>query len=328
MRLTVERCRGFHPLKAGVARKCGIYNRCCAGEVDLERIDGVEACFVPCICRGSGEDFEMNMKVIYEVARYSGPGEDATLLERVQLIAVEGVLRVRDRAGNETVCVGMDIGVQIGSTPALREIRAGQESRITCGADIAAQMPFLLVPVPEGEDFSECFASVNGDSWTAYPTVDSEYVLVPGWDPYEAPSMNPCWAEFRVGEGEWNPLIGDTSIGLVTPGVAVEYARYDHGGMGGSSAVAIRRFDDFTTLFVDWMVNNEVLVQLWGGDTAPPLTAVDLFSAAAAAADRQGGWDSEMDEDESESDEDEEAAERMYYGETSSFICRMRSSVR
>ena len=166
---------------------------------------------------------------------------------------------------------------------------------------------------PEGEDFSECFAKVNGDSWTVYPTVDSEYALLPGGDPYEGPSMNPCWAEFRVGEGEWNPLIGDTTIGLLSPGVAVEYARYDHGGIDWSSAVAIRRFDDFTTLFVDWMVNNEVLVQLWGGDTAPPLTAVELFSAAAAAADRQGGWDAEMDEDESESEEGEEAAERMYY---------------
>ena len=89
----------------------------------------------------------MSTTVTYEVARYSGVGDGATLLERVQLIAVEGVLRVRDTAGNEAVCVGTDVGVQIGSTPALREIRAGQEARITCGADIAAQMPFLLVPV-------------------------------------------------------------------------------------------------------------------------------------------------------------------------------------
>ena len=76
----------------------------------------------------------MSSTVIYEVARYSGPGDGATLLESVQLIAVEGVLRVRDSGGSETVCVGADVGVEIGSTPALREVRAGQEARITCRA--------------------------------------------------------------------------------------------------------------------------------------------------------------------------------------------------
>lgn len=255
----------------------------------------------------------MGSTVIYEVARYSGPGEGATLLESVQLIAVEGVLRVRDSGANETVCVGADVGVEIGSTPALREIRAGQEARITCSAGIAAEMPFLLVPVGDGEDFSECFASVNGDSWAAYQTVDSERVLVPGEDPSEVPTMSPCWAESQVGEGEWNPLIGDTSIGFLSPGVAVEYAHYDHGGIDPSSAVAIRRFDDFTAFFVDWMVNNEVLAQLWGGGTAPPLTAVELFSAAAAAADRQWRWDSEMNGDEDEPDEDDEAESVQYW---------------
>lgn len=259
----------------------------------------------------------VSMEAAYEVFRYSGPGDDATLIERVQLIAIEGALQMRDSAGNETVCVSVDISAEIGSTPALREIRAGQEARITCGEDVAAQLPFLLVPVADDEDFSECFASVNGESWTAYPTVDSGNVLLPGGDVYEAPLMDPCWAEFRVGEGEWNPLIGDTAIGLVTPGVAVEYARYDHGGTDTSFAVAIYRFDDLTSLFVDWMMNNDALLQLWGGDTVPPLNAGDLFSTAAVAANRESRWNAETDDDDSDSDgdddEDEEAAEPMPY---------------
>lgn len=172
----------------------------------------------------------MSPSVIYEIARCSGPGDGATMLERVQLISVDGVMQLRDTEGNETPCEGDDIGAVIASTPALREVRYGQEARITCDADIAAQLPFLLIPASNGGDFSECFADVNGHSWAAYPTVDMDHVMLPGGDPQEEPDMNPCWAEFRVEEGEWNPLFGDTLIGLVAPGVAVEYARYDHGG--------------------------------------------------------------------------------------------------
>lgn len=65
-------------------------------------------------------------------------------------------------------------------------------------------------------------------------------------------------------------------------------------------------------LFVDWVLNTEVLEQLWEGDSAPPLPTVRLFAAAAAAADHRGYWDAEMDEDESETDEDHES-EGMWY---------------
>ena len=130
--------------------------------------------------------------------------------------------------------------------------------------------------------------------------------MLPGGDSDEGPDMSPCWAEHRFEEGEWNPLIGHTSIGLATPGVAVEYGRYDHGGIGGGSAVAIRPFDDFATVFVDWLVNGEVLAGLWDGDSAPYSPTVRLFADAAAAADHQGYWNAEMDEDEAETDEDDE----------------------
>ncbi|WP_197379981.1 hypothetical protein [Mycolicibacterium mengxianglii] len=208
-------------------------------------------------------------------------------------------------AGSEIVCTGRDVASTIGSTPALREIRAGQQARITCGSEIEAQLPFLLVPVFGDDDYAECLADVNGGSWAVYPTVDGDYVVIPGGDSFDEPDMNPCWAEFEVVEGEWNPLVGYTSIGLLRPGIAIEYARYDHGGIGINSGtvVTVNRIDDFAVVFVAWL-RDSVLGQLWGGDTAPPLNAADLFAEAAGAADRKARWDSELDvEVDAENDE-------------------------
>lgn len=250
--------------------------------------------------------------VVYEIARFDGHEDSATLLERMQLVLANGALRVRDTAGSEELCTGDDVASIIGSTPALREIRAGQEARITCGPEIEGQLPFLLVPVFADDDYAECLANVNRHGWAVYPTVDGDHVVIPGGDPFAEPDMVTLWAEFQVGQGEWNPLIGNTSIGLLSAGVAIEYAAYDHGGIGGSSAVAICRFDDFASIFIDWLLQSEVLVQLWGGDSSPPLGAADLFSEAATAADRASRWDSDMDVD-LDSDEDEEVAESMVY---------------
>lgn len=237
----------------------------------------------------------MGMTVEYEIARFDGEGDDAALLERMQLVHVEGQLKVRDFAGSEIDCTGRDVSSIIGSTPALREISTGQKARITCRPEIEAQLPFLLTPVFEDDGYDECLANVNGESWVVYPTVDGDYVVIPGGDSFDEPDMKPCWAEFEVIEGEWNPLAGYTSTGLLRPGIAVEYARYDHGGMGSNSVVAVHRIDNFAVVFVDWLQHSDVLGQLWGGDTAPPLNAAGLFAEATAAADRKARWSSDMD---------------------------------
>jgi hypothetical protein len=248
--------------------------------------------------------------VVYEIARYDSGKDGAPLLERVQLLSVDGVLRLRDAGGSETPCEGADIAAVISSTPSLREIRAGEAVRISCPPEIAAQLPLVLEPVRDGGDCIDRYAKVDGADWMASPTLDEDYVMLPGWDVGYGPDMSPCWAEhtFEEGESHQNPLIGHTSIGLATPGVVVEYGSYDHGGFGGSSAVAIRPFDDFATVFVDWLVNWEVLASLWGGDSAPYSPAVRLFADAAAAANHRGYWDTEMDEDEDEDKEDEGAS--------------------
>jgi hypothetical protein len=252
----------------------------------------------------------MGETVVYEIARYDGWEDGAELVDRIQLVSIDGVLKLRDASGGETACAGDDAVAVISSTPALREIREGQEARITCVPEIVGRLPFVLEPLMEGDDTENLSAIVNGEQWSAYRTEDEEFAVLPAWDS-DRPSMDPCWAEFQVGEGENNPLIGWTSIGLAMPGVAVEYALYDHGGLGSESAVKIRPFDDFATVFADWLLNIEVLRGLWGGDSSPYSPSVESFEAAAAAADRKASWSTE-DDDDDEPDEDEEDEEVDY----------------
>lgn len=253
----------------------------------------------------------MSADVAYEIARFGGDGHDAPL-ERLQLRLVDGLVRIRDIDGTETRCAATDIEAAICSTPSLREIRAGQTAQISCRPGIAAKLPLLLEPVPDGEDASECYAEVNGESWAAYATLDGDYVMLAGYADDE-PEMSPLWAEQGVVEGEWNPLLGYTSIGLATPSVAVEYARYDHGGIGGGCAVAVTPFDDFVSVFVDWLLNGRVLAGLWEGDSLPYSPTVRLFADASAAADKKGRWNNELDRDDQgegedgDDDRDEEA---------------------
>ncbi|RUP04852.1 MAG: hypothetical protein EKK34_10785 [Mycobacterium sp.] len=190
----------------------------------------------------------MSANVVYEIALYGSEKDNAPLLERVQLLSTGGVLRLHDHTGIETPCEGLDIAIAISSTASLWEVRAGENVRISCTPEIAAQLPFVLKPLLDGEDCSEHGAEVDGTDWIAYPTIDGDYVMLPGCDPTEGPYMSPCWAEHVFEVGESNPLIGYTSTGLATPAVVVDFGRYDHGGFGGGSAVSITPFDDFATV--------------------------------------------------------------------------------
>ena len=246
--------------------------------------------------------------VVYEIARYDGCENDAELIDRVQLVAIGSVLILRDSAGNDTPLEGDDVGAVISSTPALREIREGQDARITCSPEIVGQLPFVLEPVMESDDTENLSAKVNGNQWNAFRTESEDFAMLPGWDPGDRPDMNPCWAEFHVEEGENNPLQGWTSIGLAMPGVAVEYACYDHGGLGSESAVKIGPLDDFATVFVEWLLNIKVLGGLWGGDSSPYSPSAELFETAAAAADHKASWSTEDDGDDDPDDDEEDEA--------------------
>jgi len=115
-----------------------------------------------------------------------------------------------------------------------------------------------------------------------------------------------------VEEGEWNPLTGFTSIGVIAPGVAVEFGQCSPGGLGTESAVAISRFDDFATIFVDWLLYWEVLESVWYGDVSPTAPTVQLFAEAAAAANKRAGWtadDDKGDDDDDDADEGEDEDE-------------------
>lgn len=234
---------------------------------------------------------------IYKITYFEGAEDDALALEQAQLLSVDGVLRLRKTDGSDTPCEGEDAAAVISSTPSLREIRAGSEVRISCDPEIAAQLPFVLVPVLDGADPDECYVKVNGGGWTAFPTLDGEHVMLPGWDQSDGPDLSPCWATLSVEEGEWNPLIGFTSIGVVAPGVAVEFGRCSPGGLGTESAVVISRFDDFATVFVDWLLHWEMLDSVWYGDVSPTAPTVDLFAEAAAATNKCASWSKKMYED-------------------------------
>ena len=245
----------------------------------------------------------MSAEMVYEIAYFDGAGDDALVIERTQLLSVDGALRLMMADGSETPCEGEDAAAVISSTPSLQKIRAGQQVRISCDPELAAELPFVLVPVLDGANPDECFAKVNGDFWMAFPILGREHVMLPGWDEFEGPDLSPCWATLRVEEGEWNPLIGFTSIGVVAPGVAVEFGRCDPGGLGSESAVAISRFDDFATAFVDWLLNWEMLDSIWYGDVSPTAPTRKLFVEAAAAANKRAGWTAEDDKEENEDDD-------------------------
>lgn len=229
-------------------------------------------------------------------ARYAATGSPAG---SGPVDSVSDGFRIRDVDGNETRCEAVELAVAIASIPALREIRDGDKTIITCGSEIEAQLPLLLKPVVgDIEDSAETCAYVNGAAWTSCETADGYLVMLPGhWAADEEPEIGSCWAEFTVEEGEWNPLSAWTSIGHATPAVVVEYARYDHGGFEGGSAVAIRPFDDPATIFVDWLLNTRILQQVWEGDLPPYSPAVQLFSEAALASDQRAYWDTDLDGD-------------------------------
>lgn len=250
----------------------------------------------------------MSATVVYEIALYQGQEADSAdpiLLERRQLIAKNGVLQLHDGQGNDILCKETDAAAAIRLNPALRTVLAHQQARITCGEDILGQLPMLLERIP---DSASLF--VNGKGWDAFPTLDGEYVMLPGNCGYDfKPEMNPCWAEYSCSQGGRHyesQLNGYSSIGLLAPGVVIEHGRTDYGGNGGKAAVSIAPFDDFAATFIDWLFRPAVLDDLWSGDSFISTPDLDLFNEAAAAEDHVGSWDNSDASDEPKDDEDDD----------------------
>ena len=259
----------------------------------------------------------MNATVVYEIARYKVQKAGPILLDRVQLIERDGALMLRDADSNEIPCTDTAIASAIGSTPALWKILKGQQARITCGEDILGQLPALLEPISDGASLF-----VNGKAWDAFPTLDSGDVMLPGENYLDsAPEMNPCWAEYRCAEGGRNfeeQLVGFSSIGLLAPGIAIEHGRTEYGGNGGAVAVTITQFDDFATIFIDWLLRTPILSGFWQGDRYITTPDVDLFAEAAIATDHEAYWEDEDSVDEeNDGDEDADGEDDCWEGEGS-----------
>lgn len=247
------------------------------------------------------------MPTVYEIGRYDFKKGATVLVDRLQLITEAGTLMLCSDDGGATPCVGTDVAAAIAATPTLRSIGDRQQAHITCGEDVAGQLPLLLEPVP-----SDSTLLVNGEEWAAFPTVEGNYVMLPGeCDDDCTPTLPLWWAEYRCVEGGADfesQLVGRSSIGLLAPGVAVEHGRTDYGGNGGSAAVSVRPFDDFATLFVDWLERTAILRGFWHGDRGICSPDIELFTEAALAADRCGYWE-EADGQEDQEEVDNESEE-------------------
>ncbi|MFM8857688.1 MAG: hypothetical protein ACKOI2_10910, partial [Actinomycetota bacterium] len=139
------------------------------------------------------------------------------------------------------------------------------------------------------------------------------------------PEMSPCWAEYRcaVGGRDFeNQLVGFSSIGLLAPGIAIEHGRTEYGGNGGAVAVSLTSFDDFTAIFIDWLLRTPILSGFWQGDRDITTPDVDLFAEAAATADHQGYWEDDDTADEDENEDEDSDDEDVYWEDEGSFASR------
>lgn len=245
---------------------------------------------------------------MYEIAVFRDKKADAAPLGRLQLIADEGSLRLRDQDGHETLCDETDVAAVIASTPALRKVGRRQQACIFCDEDIVGQLPLLLEPVPD-----DATLLVNDELWDSFPTIEGSHIMLPGHcDSDCAPDLETYWAEYRCAEGGrdfHSQLTGFASIGLLRPGVAVERGRTEYGGNGGAIAVTIWQFDDFAATFVDWLVQVPVLSNLWQGDRDISAPDIALIAEAMVAKDLRGYWEDadhaeEIDDEGESQDED------------------------
>ena len=246
----------------------------------------------------------MDTNVVYEIARFQGFEADSALLDRLQLIEVGGALRLRDGDGNDILCDGTDVAAVIAAIPALRTVGSRQQARITCGDDIVGQLPLLLRPVPK-----DAYLLVNDEWWDAFPYADRDHVMLPGECDYDcSPELSTWWAEYRCAEGgaDFDSQVMAIRLSACSlPVLQLSAGRTDYGGNGGAAAVSVCQFDDFATVFVEWLLCTPILSNFWPGDQAISSPGIELMTKAASAADRHGYWEVDASPEEPEEVDDE-----------------------
>ncbi len=165
----------------------------------------------------------MNNDPVYEIARYDVSTDEEVLIERAQVLASDGELRIRVDDGPENLCAEIDLSAAIGADPVLSEVRANQVTRITATPGALHELPLMLRVPGQGEDFELSLWStamqkkygfdyspergmyrvlhVNGERWGAWPTLNGEWMLpeddVEPWQPH----LTQRWAELTFMEG-------------------------------------------------------------------------------------------------------------------------------
>jgi hypothetical protein len=217
-------------------------------------------------------------ELLYDISRYDPSGDTEVLVERTQLIDIDGSLWRRSMDGSETRCSSDDVATEINADPALSEVRADQVTRIAAGAVALRLLPLLLRLPDDGADwYEECWSKamqkehldgfsfgernvsrvlyVNGERWGWFATHDGVYMLPDRSEDFEetngqVPSLK-AWGEMTFGESASRTYgLDSTTIGFVTPGVVVCTRVPDEGDI---DIRVEQRGDDDVETFLNWL---------------------------------------------------------------------------
>lgn len=217
-------------------------------------------------------------ELMYDISRYDPSSDTEVLVERAQLLDIDGALWRRSTDGSETRCSSDDVAVEINADPMLSEVRADQVTRIAAGAVALRLLPLLLRLPGEGDDFSDdCWPEamyqehlqvfsfgernvfrvlyVNGERWGWFATHDGVHMLPDKPEDFDetngqVPSLK-AWGELTFGESASRTYgLDSTTIGFVTPGVVVCTRVPDE---GDKEIRVEQRADDDVETFLNWL---------------------------------------------------------------------------
>lgn len=254
----------------------------------------------------------MGLEVVYDIARYAINTDTEALVERAQIVSDEGVLRWRDVDGAETPCVEDNVPAVIAAHSSLNEIRPDQITRITAVPAVLGELPFVLRPTGEWEDFEEA-------AWSeaARAHIDEDWRDNRPWDPYRVlyvnevrwctrhtslddrllpdnleGSLNPKWGELSLYEsGTMASGESSSTLGALTPAAAIDTASLD-GDLAEEYAdytiLGLHRRDGSVDadarILADWLLGSPVPWYFYkDGNFVDPILFVQLFAEAATS---------------------------------------------
>ena len=215
----------------------------------------------------------------YVLQRFDVSGEEEVLVERAELVRLDGALACRIGSDERILAVG-DVTEALASEPALSEIRANQISRITASGEALDQLPFILA-IPGGpDDFDETLwsetlaeehtsqswvvqpgryrvAFVNDHRWCPCPTPDGPRMLPEAWP---AVDLAPLWGHLTFAENaSMVSGLDEISVGLVTSRIVAACYYPDCTVDGSEHDVTLWRRDGAAAtdaeLFVGWLLD-------------------------------------------------------------------------